>query len=56
MIFLCIVNKYYTYRFCQQTMKNLSENKTPQVTYAGDVIGGSVVRGMFGAFLFPPKV
>jgi hypothetical protein len=33
-------------------MKNLSANKTPQATYGGDDIGGSVVRGMLGALLF----
>jgi len=30
-------------------MKNLS-NKTLQVTYGGDVIGGSVAWGILGAF------
>jgi hypothetical protein len=35
-----------------QTMKNLLSNKTLQATYGGDAIGGSVVRGMLGAFLF----
>ena len=30
-------------------MKNLL-NKTLQATYGGDVIGGSVVSGMLGAF------
>jgi hypothetical protein len=33
-------------------MKNLIKNKTLQAPYGGDVIGGSVVRGMLGAFLF----
>ena len=33
-------------------MKNLLLNKTLQATYGGDVIGGSVVPGMLGAFLF----
>ena len=33
-------------------MKNLLSNKTLQATYGGDVIGGSVVLGMLGAFLF----
>ena len=35
-----------------QTMKNLLSNKTLQATYGGDVVGGSVVRGMLGAFLY----
>ena len=34
-----------------QAMKNLLSNKTLQATYGGDAIGGSVVRGMLGAFL-----
>ncbi|MDB4442656.1 hypothetical protein N9219_04480 [bacterium] len=33
-------------------MKNLLSNKTLQATYVGDVMGGSVVLGMLGAFLF----
>ena len=33
-------------------MKNILSNKTLQATYGGDVIGGSVVPGMLGAFLF----
>jgi len=33
-------------------MKNLLSNKTLQATYAGDVIGGSVVPGQLGAFLY----
>jgi len=33
-------------------MKNLSANKTPQAICSGDVVGGSVVRGMLGAFCF----
>ncbi len=36
-------------------MKNLLSNKTLQATYGGDVIGGSVVRGMLGAFLCTSK-
>jgi hypothetical protein len=33
-------------------MKNLLEYKTPQATYGGDVIGGSVVRGnAWGVFI-----
>ncbi len=32
-------------------MKNLLSNKTLQATYGGDAMGGSVVRGMLGAFL-----
>jgi hypothetical protein len=32
-------------------MKNLS-TKTLQATYGGDVVGGSVVSGMLGAFLY----
>jgi len=35
-----------------RTMKNVLSNKTLQATSAGDAIGGSVVRGMLGAFLF----
>jgi len=31
-------------------MKNLSADKTLQATYGGDVIGGSVIPGMLGAF------
>ena len=37
-------------------MKNLLSNKTLQATYGGDVIGGSVVRGMLGASLFFKEV
>jgi len=33
-------------------MKNILSNKTPQATYGGDVMGGSVVPGMLGASLF----
>ena len=33
-------------------MKNLISNKTLQATYGGDVIGGSVVPGMLGAFFY----
>jgi len=33
-------------------MKTLLPNKTLQATYGGDVIGGSMVPGMLGAFLF----
>ncbi len=33
-------------------MKNLLSNKTPQAIYGGDVLGGSVVPGKLGAFLF----
>jgi hypothetical protein len=34
-------------------MKNLLSDKTPQATYGGDDIGGSVVRGnAWGAFVF----
>jgi len=35
-----------------QTMKNLLSNRTLQATYGGDDIGGSVVPGKLGAFLF----
>lgn len=35
-----------------QTMKNLLSNKTPQAPYGGDVMGGSVVLGILGTFLF----
>ncbi len=33
-------------------MKNQSTNKMPQATCSGDVMGGSTVRGMLGAFCF----
>jgi hypothetical protein len=39
-----------TYNPKPQTMKNLLENNTPQATYGGDGMGGSVVSGMLGAF------
>jgi len=39
-----------------QSMKNLLSNKTLQATYGGDVVGGSVVLGMLGAFLFLREV
>ena len=32
-------------------MKNILSIKTLQATYGGDVMGGSVVPGMLGAFL-----
>jgi hypothetical protein len=35
-----------------QKMNNQLSNKTPQATYSGDTVGGSVVRGMLGAFCF----
>lgn len=33
-------------------MKNLLSTKTLKATYAGDVMGGSVVLGMLGRFSF----
>jgi hypothetical protein len=34
-------------------MKNLSAIKTPKATYAGDVIGGSLVReNAWGVFIY----
>jgi len=37
-------------------MKNLLSNKTLQATYGGDVIGGSVVPGMLGAFCISKSI
>ena len=48
--YLYIITYYFIPK--PQIMKNLISNKTLQATYGGDVIGGSVVPGMLGAFFY----